>query len=188
MKKTAKSIIGKFIGGIAMSAMVCQVGFAQVTDPNPDQDQTQTQDQNNTMQDRDDYSQRTQQDLQTRYPDWDQQSVQWDTTGNEYSASYNMNDNEYKARYDAEGNWLETMERREWDENNAPDNLKAGLNDNAYENYEVDSYWEITESDSTRGRNTGYYFDLKDKEGNTKNLRMDSDGKIVDDNDYNDPR
>jgi hypothetical protein len=98
-----------------------------------------------------------------------------------------MNDAEYMTRYDAEGNWLETMQKREWDDN-TPENVRMGFNDNAYENYQVDSYWEITESDPNSGRDKGYFFYLKDNEGNTRNLRMDSQGKIIDENDYNDPR
>jgi hypothetical protein len=188
MKRKIELAVGKLIAGIAISAMLFQVGYAQETNPNPNQDQNQTQDQSSTMQNRDDLTQRTQEDLLKRYPDMNQQSVQWDTAGNEYSASYNMNDTEYRTRYDAEGNWLETMQKREWDDNNAPDNLKTGLSDNAYENYQVDSYWEITESDPNMGRDKGYFFYLKDKEGNTKNVRMDSQGKIIDENDYNDPR
>ena len=194
MKKKIELAVGKLIAGIAISAMVLQAGYAQDTNPNPtqDQDQEQTQDQmqnqSNNMQNSNDFTKQTQEDLLKRYPDVDQQSLKWDTAGNEYTASYNMNDTEYRARYDKEGNWLETMQKREWDDNNAPENLKMGLSDNAYENYQVDSYWEITDADAKSGRDKGYYFYMKDKEGNTKNLRMDSQGKIIDENNYNDPR
>lgn len=179
MKKKIELAVGKLIAGIAISAMLFQVGFAQDTNPNANQNQDNTQSNN--------IPQQTQEDLLKRYPDLNEQSVMWESAGNEFSASYNMNETEYMTRYDAEGNWLETMQKREWDDN-VPENLKMGFNDNAYENYQVDSYWEITESDPNSGRDKGYFFYLKDKEGNTKNVRMDSQGKIIDENDYNDPR
>lgn len=161
----------KFIASIALSILVYQAGFAQDTNPNANQNQ--------------DITQQTQQDLLDRYPDLDEQTIIWDSNDEMHSATYNMNDREYRSRYDADGNWIETMERREWDDN-VPEHVKMGLNDNRYENYEVDSYWEITESGSDRGQ--GYYLNLRDKDGNTQNVRMDSDGKIIDENDYNDPR
>lgn len=172
MKRTIK-----FIASLALSILVYQAGFAQDTNPNANQNQDDAQNR--------DITQQTQQDLLNRYPDLDDQAVVWDHTEDGYNATYSMNDAHYMARYDAEGNWLETLEKREWDDN-VPEHVKMGLNDNAYENYEVDSYWEITESNSDIGQ--GYFFNLKDKDGNTRNLRMDPQGKIIDENDYNDPR
>lgn len=176
MKRTIK-----YITGVALSMLVYQAGFAQ-TNPNTNTNQNQqnVQNQSTTV------PQQTQQDLLSRYPDIDEQGVVWDNTDDGYYATYSLNEDNYMARYDAEGNWQETMQKREWNDD-VPDNIKMGLNDNAYENYQVDSYWEITESDPNRN-NTGYFFNLKDKDGNTRDLRMDRQGAVINENDYNDPR
>lgn len=174
----------KSIASFALSILVYQAGFAQDTSPNANQNQENAQNRDNTQQSVE-IPQQTQQDLMNRYPDLDEQTIIWDNNDEIYSATYNRNDKEYMSRYDTEGNWLETMERREWDDN-VPEHIKMGLNDNRYENYEVDSYWEITESDAARGQ--GYYFNLRDKDGNAENIRMDSEGKIINESDYDDPR
>ena len=172
MKRTIK-----FIATLALSAWVYQAGFAQDTNPNANQTQENTQDTDDNI------TQMAQKDLQSRYPGLDDQVVVWDRTEDGYNATYSMNDADFMARYDAEGNWLETMEKRDWDDN-VPENIKMGLSDNAYENYKVDSYWEITDSD----RGKGYLFYLKDQDGNTQNVRMDSQGTIINENDYNNPK
>jgi len=128
-------------------------------------------------------TQNAEKDLMTKYPDMDHQTIEWERLSNSYYANYRRGDKNYRTRYDADGKWVETMEEKNWNEE-APDNFRAGLMDNAYEHYEVDSYWEITESN----RDKGYLLNLRDKDGNTQEVRMDSQGTIIDEEDYNDPR
>lgn len=117
--------------------------------------------------------QRLQQDLNTRNTTLGNQPVQWFDSGYGYYGTYSQNNTNYMTRYDAQGNYLETLTRREWNSNASPA-LQTSFNQSQYKGQKVSGYWEVT--DPVR---KGYYLEVNDDKGRVSRLWTDEQGKFT---------
>lgn len=165
----------KILLSLALSVFVYAASMAQ--------DQSNDQNQDQDMKNDKDITKMAEEDLVNRYPELNEEIIVWDHAEDSYNATYSLNEANYMARYDSLGTWIETLQKREWDDN-VPEHVQLGFDNSPYESYDVDSYWEI--SDSDRGK--GYLLYVKDEDGNTQHVRMDSQGMIINENEYNNPK
>jgi hypothetical protein len=130
---------------------------------------------------------RSQRDLNSRYPGIDNEVVTWDHEDSRANTAYYRRDGrDYMSRYDAEGNWMETLERRDWNDNDIPDGVKQGYDNNNYKSRDIDSYWQVTESRDQNNRD-GHLLFMRDKDGKNTNVRMDANGNVTSENEYTTP-
>jgi len=101
------------------------------------------------------------------------QSVDWFASNDGYFGTYSIDEKDYMARYDREGNFIETMNRKEWDEM-IPTSLKSSFDKSIYKSQQVTSYWEV--SDPYR---KGYYMELMDKQDKITYVWADENGKFT---------
>jgi len=112
-------------------------------------------------------------DWNARNPALKDQPVYWFDTNDGYFGTYAIDSNEYMARYDSMGKYIETMNRKEWDEM-VPMNLKTSFENSKYKTQQVISYWEV--SDPNR---KGYYLELKDNQDKVTRLWADEKGSFT---------
>ncbi len=112
-------------------------------------------------------------DWNTRNPTLKDQPVNWFGANDGYYGTYSIDNKEYMSRYDNKGKYIETMNRKEWDEM-VPMNLKSSFDNSKYESQEVTSYWEV--SDNNR---KGYYMELKDDQNKITRLWADENGRFT---------
>lgn len=113
-------------------------------------------------------------DLNNRYPDTKREVIVWDNSASGYDALYTINDNDFLTHYDKKGTYVETRQKKEWNDN-VPAAVKNSYEKNFNKQYTVEQYWEV--NDPTR---KGYYLELKDRKGQAKNIWVDNQGKVFD--------
>lgn len=118
-------------------------------------------------------SQRMQQDLTTRNTTLGNQPVQWFDSGYGYYGTYSLNNTNYMTRYDMQGNYVETLTKRQWNEN-ASTALQTSFNQSVYKGQQVTGYWEVT--DPIR---KGYYLEVNDDKGRVSRIWADDKGKFT---------
>lgn len=104
-------------------------------------------------------SDRLQKDLFNRNTTLNGQPVSWFDTGDGYYGTYSNNDENYMTRYDKNGKYVETMTKREWNDN-APASLRSSFDASPYKSQEVKSYWEVSDPGKK-----GYYMEFNDDNG-----------------------
>lgn len=101
-------------------------------------------------------NQRMQKDLSNRNSLIGDQTVAWRKNGNGYNGTYSVNNTPYMARYDKDGKYVETLTKKEWNDD-APADLKSSFDQSYYKSQKVTGFWEVT--DPAR---KGYYIELND--------------------------
>jgi len=119
-----------------------------------------------------------QNDLNTRYPAASKSIVVWDNNDYGFNGSYSVNNTSYMARYDKQGKYIETLTRKNWDDN-VPVNVRNSYDNSPYKSYKIDSYWEVNDP-----MKKGYYIRTKDTKGKLQDVWMDDQGKVYDKPDY----
>ena len=111
-------------------------------------------------------------DLNTRYPETKKEVIVWDNSASGYDALYRIRDIDFLTHYDKNGKYVETLRKKDWNAN-VPAAIKNSYDKNFHNQYRVEKYWEV--SDPTR---KGYYLELKDKDGLSKKIWLDDQGKV----------
>jgi hypothetical protein len=117
-------------------------------------------------------SQRLDKDWSTRNPTMPAMPVEWYNSIDGYYGTYASDGNQYMTRYDSKGNYVETMTKKEWN-NEVPSGLKSSFDKSGYKSQEVTSYWEV--SDPNR---KGYYMELTNGKGKMSRAWADGNGKF----------
>jgi hypothetical protein len=84
-----------------------------------------------------------------------------------------MNDQNYMVRYDRQGNYVESLTRREWNDKVSP-TTRTAFSNSTYKDQQVTGYWEVTDP----GRK-GSYFELSDKDGKRSRVWADDKGTFT---------
>lgn len=157
------------INGTLLFALITTAGYAQ-TQPQTQQ-KTQTQVQEPKALNDPTLSQRLQKDLNNRNAMTANKSVTWYDAGYGYYGTYAIDTANYMVRYDKKGNYVETLMKKEWDDQ-VPPSIVSAINQSPFKDQNVTSYWEVNDY----GRK-GYYVELDDK-GKVSRIWLNEQGKI----------
>jgi hypothetical protein len=117
-------------------------------------------------------SQRTQQEeLKTilkaaYYP----QRISWWDSGNGIVCKYTVDDKSYIIRYDKQGNYIETLRPKAWNDSSA---LQPSFQKSQYRLQKVISYWEVSDANKK-----GYYLEMSDSTNQISSVWVDESGKF----------
>lgn len=164
MKKTACLI--------TCLALITSVGVFAQTTPQNSTTQTQTQNQDPRPLSDKAMSTRLQTDIGKRNTSLGNNPVSWYDAGYGYYGTYSMNNQQYMARYDRQGNYVETLTRKEWNDQ-IPQATRDAFTNSSYGTQRVTGYWESTDP----GRK-GSYYELSDATGKTSSVWNDGTGKF----------
>jgi hypothetical protein len=117
-------------------------------------------------------NQRMEKDLNKRNPLTDNQPVTWKESVYGYTGTYSSDNVQYMARYDKDGKYVETLTKKEWNDN-APAKLRSSYDQSYYKSQKVTGYWVVT--DPSR---KGYYLELKDDQNKTSRVWVNEDGEF----------
>ena len=131
------------MGCLLLIASTLSVGYAQTKQP---QEPTKLNDQATST--------RLLNDLNSRNALTSTQAVSWWDAGYGYYGTYTIDSTSYMSRYDKQGNYIETLTKKEWNAS-VPTPVTSAFDQSPYKTYQVISYWEVTDP----GRK-GYYFEL----------------------------
>lgn len=115
-------------------------------------------------------SKRLAEDWHTRNSTLKNQAIDWFDSNDGYFGTYSIENKDYMSRYDKKGVYIETMNRKEWDET-IPMSIKSAFDNSEYKSQQVTSYWEV--SDPYR---KGYYMELKDDQDKVTRVWADDYG------------
>jgi hypothetical protein len=132
--------------------------FGQTKDPVPLNDAT--------------VSQRLDKDFDSRNADLSNAIVNWYSTDYGYYGTYSNNNQDYMIRYDKNGNYIETLTKKDWSKD-VPADLKNSYDKSSYKDGNVKGYWQV--SDPNR---KGYYLEVEGKDGKTSRVWADSNGQF----------
>lgn len=113
-------------------------------------------------------------DLNTRNPATQTQTVKWYQTDYGYTGSYAIGSANYMARYDQQGNYVEMLRRNEWSNATVPTTLANAYGQSPFKNHTVTGYWSVTDPGKS-----GYFLELRDKNGVTSTVWADGQGKFT---------
>lgn len=114
-------------------------------------------------------------DLNTRNSMTQNQTINWYQTNYGFYGNYSAGGANYMTRYDAQGNYVETLRRDEWNNNsNIPNSLRNAYGQSPYKDQTVTGYWSVTDPGKS-----GYYMELRDNKGTTSRVWADSQGKFT---------
>jgi hypothetical protein len=117
---------------------------------------------------------RLSQDVYSRKPLAKDAVIVWDNTDEGYDGAYAINDEKYVARYDKQGNYVETLVERKWDDK-VPANVRSSYDNSMYKSKKVEHFWEVDEPSRK-----GYYLEVKDDDGKSRRIWSDREGKFSD--------
>ena len=120
-------------------------------------------------------SDRLQKDLYKRNSKLTDKPISWYDTGDGYYGTYANDNQNYMTRYDRQGNYVETMTKKEWNAN-VPSSVKTSFEGSPYKSQRVTSYWEV--SDANR---KGYYMELNDEKGKMSRVWSNEKGEFTTD-------
>ena len=115
---------------------------------------------------------RLQKDLNNRTADISNQQLDWFESKDGFHTNYSINNEEYMSRYDKQGNYIESMRKRTWDDQ-VPMDIRTSFDKSAYKAQNVSGYWEVSDLDRK-----GYYMELKDDNGKVTNVWVDDKGRF----------
>lgn len=144
--------------------------YAQTTP----QTQSATQQQNQeprTLSDKT-MSSKLQQDLGKRNSSLGNSTVNWYDAGYGYYGTYSVNNQNFMTRYDRNGNYVETLTRKEWNDQ-LPQATRDAFTNSSYGTQRVTGYWEVTDPGKK-----GSYYELSDETGKTSRVWSDGTGKF----------
>lgn len=119
-------------------------------------------------------SERLGRDLSTRNSATQNQTINWYQTNYGYTGNYALGSAQYMARYDQQGNYVETLRRGEWNNSTVPASLINSYGQSPYKDQTVAGYWSVTDAGKS-----GYYLELRNKDGATSNVWADGQGKFT---------
>lgn len=119
-------------------------------------------------------SDRLAKDLSTRNSATASQTINWYQTNYGYTGNYAIGSANYMTRYDQQGNYVETFRRGEWTNSNVPASLANAYGQSPYKDQTITGYWSVTDPGKS-----GYYLELRDKNGVTSSVWADSQGKFT---------
>lgn len=144
--------------------------YAQTTP----QTQSATQQQNQeprTLSDKT-MSSKLQQDLSKRNSSLGNSTVNWYDAGYGYYGTYSVNNQNFMTHYDRNGNYVETLTRKEWNDQ-LPQATRDAFTNSTYGTQRVTGYWEVTDPGKK-----GSYYELSDETGKTSRVWSDGTGKF----------
>src|ERR1041385_4467627 len=83
-------------------------------------------------------------DLRKRNSVSNNQKIDWKDSAYGSIGTYSSNNDQYMARYDQDGKYIETMRKKEWNDN-APAKLRSAYDQSNYKAQTVIGYWEVTD-------------------------------------------
>jgi hypothetical protein len=83
-----------------------------------------------------------------------------------------MNNKEYMVRYDRSGKYVETLQRKEWD-NTISASTRDAFKNSDYADQKVTAYWESTDPGKK-----GSYYELTDASGKKSRVWADESGQF----------
>jgi hypothetical protein len=98
--------------------------------------------------------------------------VNWYSSDYGYYGLYSINQKTYMTRYDKDTNYLETLVRKEWDEN-VPSSIRNSFSKSPYQDQHVTGYWEVIDA----GRN-GCCLELVSANGKPSRIWGDDKGRF----------
>lgn len=119
-------------------------------------------------------SDRLAKDLSTRNSATQNQTINWYQTDYGYTGNYAIGSANYMARYDQQGNYVETLRRTEWNNASVPTTLINAYGQSPYKDHTVTGYWSVTDPGKS-----GYFLELRDKNGVSSTVWADSQGKFT---------
>lgn len=147
---------------LLVSALLVNTAYAQTpqsqSSPRPLSDKTM--------------SDRLQKDLSNRNSGVSNQQLNWFESNDGFYTNYSINNEEYMTRYDKQGNYIESMRKKVWNDQ-VPANIRTSFDNSNYKSQKVSGYWEL--SDNNR---KGYYMELKDDNGKMTKVWVDDKGKF----------
>ncbi|HEY8937274.1 MAG TPA: hypothetical protein VIM65_18740 [Cyclobacteriaceae bacterium] len=154
----------KYVSNIAAAMLLATTIYAQTPsaqtqpkDPTPLNDPT--------------VSDRLDKDFDSRNANMSNAVVNWYSTDYGYYGTYSNNGQDYMTRYDKNGNYVETLNKKDW--SSVSPSLKSSFDKSPYKDQTVSSYWEV--DDPSR---KGYYLELSDKNGKTERVWADDKGQF----------
>jgi hypothetical protein len=166
------------VGSLALSGMLITTGYAQsgqptTPTPKPIQSTGTVAPAPKLVTDQM-VSDRLAKDLNTRNSMTQNQTIKWYETNYGFYGNYNLGSANYMTRYDAQGSYVETLRRDEWNSNTVPESLRNAYGQSPYKDQSVTGYWSVTDSGKS-----GYYLELQDNSGTTSHVWADSQGRFT---------
>jgi hypothetical protein len=117
-------------------------------------------------------NQRMENDLNKRNLLTKNEKVTWKYSGVGYNGTYTSNHVQYMAQYDLNGKYLETLTKKEWNDN-VQEKLRSAYDQSIYKNQKVTGYWEVTDPIAK-----GYYLELNDNQNKPSQVWINENGNI----------
>lgn len=114
-------------------------------------------------------------DWKSRNPGFTSQPFRWYDDGDGYYGTYSNNNQDFMTRYDRSGNYVQTLSKKEWNDN-VPVALRNSFLESPYKSQQVTSYWEVSDPGKK-----GYYLVFKDDHGKVSRVKADENGLISND-------
>jgi hypothetical protein len=119
-------------------------------------------------------SDRLARDLSSRNSATQTQTIDWYQTHYGYTGTYAIGSANYMARYDQQGNYVETLRRSAWSNATVPNTLVNAFGQSPYKEHTITGYWSVTDPGKS-----GYFLELRDKNGASSSVWADSQGKFT---------
>lgn len=118
-------------------------------------------------------------DFEARYPESEVTNL--DATRDRYSIDYTKDNKEYTSYYDTRNNWMETHQSMSY--NNLPANAKSAFMGTEYKDSPVESVNLVENQDGNQ-----YYQLTVQQSGASRNLYINTNGKVINKVNSNSPR
>ena len=115
-------------------------------------------------------SQRLQKDWNKRNSKIQSVPVEWFEMRDGFYGTYTSNNQLYRSLYDANGNYIETLKKSEWN-SKVPAPVKSSFDLSNYKSQKVTSYWEVLNASQKV-----YYLELTDEQGKISRLWANEKG------------
>jgi hypothetical protein len=98
------------------------------------------------------------------------QRISWWDSGNGIICKYTVDNKSYITRYDKQGNYIETLRPKAWNDSSA---LRPYFQKSQYRLQKVISYWEVSDANKK-----GYYLEMSDSTKQVSSVWADELGKF----------
>lgn len=96
------------------------------------------------------------------------QTVSWWDSGNGFICKYTVDNLGYITRYDKQGNYIETLIQKVWNDSSA---LRPSFQQSQYKSQKVISYWVVADANRK-----GYYLEVSDSKNQISSVWVDALG------------